>query len=81
VAKYDRLEKHLKFSGRTALQMTFEEVEAVLRAPLPRSAYAYPAWWANEKNGPHVQAKAWMRPGFAAQVDMEARTVWFRRVT
>jgi hypothetical protein len=58
--------------------MTFGEVERVLGAPLPPSAYKYRPWWANEASGSHAQATAWLDSGFRAErVDMLARTLVF----
>jgi hypothetical protein len=38
--------------------MTFTQIEEILNDKLPRSAHEHQAWWANETNGPHVQAHA-----------------------
>ena len=56
--------------------MTFAEVERLIGAPLPTSAYWYQAWWANNHTS-HVQARAWMAAGWRVLVDIGDQTVRF----
>ena len=57
--------------------MTFAEVSQVVGG-LPPSAYRYPAWWANDRRGRHVQAIAWLEPGRRVEsVDLERQVVRF----
>jgi hypothetical protein len=64
--KYTPLEHYLH--NLSALQkdasFTFERIERILNDKLPLSAYQYQAWWANEKDGQHVHAHAWMDAGW-----------------
>ena len=39
--------------------MTFAEIEQILGAALPKSAYRYRPWWANQRAGTRVHARAW----------------------
>ena len=50
MSKYAPLAAHLKESECDSVAMSFEEVEAVIGAPLPPSAYdeSLP-WWSNDK--------------------------------
>jgi hypothetical protein len=82
MSKYDPLKHHLASQWLPEVPMTFAQVEAVLGAKLPRSAYTHAAWWANESEGSHVQAKAWLDAGFeTADVDKASRKLTFKRVT
>ncbi|GIG55789.1 hypothetical protein Lfu02_01610 [Longispora fulva] len=78
VAKYDPLRDHLAGSRVAAeeLLMTFEEIEGLV-GPLPASARAHRAWWANDSK---VQAQAWRAAGWRVRsVDQRAGRVVFAR--
>ena len=79
--KYHPLEEYLGRESATECRMTFTEIESLLAARLPRSAYQYREWWANEADGHrHVQCTAWRRAGwFVGTVDMEGACVTFIR--
>ncbi len=77
--KYDPLKAHLEDSGQDAIPLTFEEIERIIHASLPRSARQYPEWWANTPTG-HVNAQAWLAAGYRAErIDLAEETVVFRR--
>jgi hypothetical protein len=59
--------------------MSFADIETLLDAPLPRTAWLSARWWCNEDAAKtrHVQSKAWMRQGYRAEVNMAARVVRF----
>ncbi|MCP3867758.1 MAG: GIY-YIG nuclease family protein [Gammaproteobacteria bacterium] len=45
--------------------LSFMELERVLGVSLPKSAFRYPAWWANQRDtSTRSQAKAWLSAGF-----------------
>ena len=47
------------------VRMTFAEVSHVIRAPLPKSAFTYREWWANQTDtAGRPQAAAWQGAGF-----------------
>ena len=78
MAKYDRLGQHLAGLDRSLSHtLDFSGIEAILGFALPRSARAHQAWWANQKNGRHVQANAWLDSGWVT----EALSLSSRRVT
>lgn len=80
MAKYDALKRHLLGQPGDRVRMTFDEI-ADLVGGLPDSAFRHQAWWANERGGSHVQARAWMNAGFAAEaLNQERRLVTFRRL-
>ena len=79
MGKYDPLFEHLCRAGDDALEMTFDEIGALVGG-LPASATRYPAWWANEGAGGHVQAQSWMNAGREVEsVDLRAGRVRFSR--
>jgi len=79
MGKYDPLERLLRNSGKAELCLAFADIESILGSALPRSAYRWRAWWANDATG-HSHARAWLTAGFeTAEVDMEKETLIFRR--
>ncbi len=80
MSKYEPLQQHLM--GQRGLQapMSFLDIERVLGAPLPRSARRHAPWWANETEGGHVQARAWLEAGWkTSRVDVAGERVVFMR--
>jgi len=77
--KYDRLGLHLSGLDRSRKHMlTFDRIESLLGFALPRSAKTYQAWWANQKNGRHVQANAWLDEGWVTEgLSLTSRLVTF----
>jgi hypothetical protein len=68
MSKYDRLGKHLSgLDRRRKHTIGFDRIESVLGFSLPRSARTYQAWWANQKDGRHVQANAWLDEGWVTE--------------
>jgi hypothetical protein len=77
MSKYDPLRKHLAGAAATDWRAAFSEVEAVLGFPLPRSAYAYPAWWSNDATG-HSHSLAWLDAGWKTKdIDLQNQQVTF----
>ena len=77
MSKYDPLRKYLTGGALTRWRASFAEVEAVLGFSLPRSAYAYPAWWSNDATG-HSHSRAWRDGGWKTQgVDLQNQQVTF----
>ena len=83
MAKYDPLSRHLMQQAGHEVLMTFAEVEAVIGATLPRSAKAYPEWWANESDPrtAHVQVRSWLDAGFRTTVNLSREMVKFTKAT
>jgi hypothetical protein len=80
MGKYERLGEFLSKQPTDEVPITFDRIEKITGAKLPRSAKLYRAWWSNnERNS--VMTKVWLAAGFqTAQVDMEGRKLVFRRV-
>lgn len=66
MAKYDPLEMHLLClpASQGEITLSFDQVEAIIAAKLPASAYMRPAWWGNEKSGKRLVTRAWRDVGW-----------------
>jgi hypothetical protein len=54
--------------------LTMEEMQAILGAPLPPSAFSYRQWWSNQRDATNrPQACAWMGAGFAVDAVNQSR--------
>ena len=79
MSKYAGLEAHLRNAGADAVPMTFAEIERVIGAKLPASAFTHRAWWSNNPSN-SVITHAWLAAGYkTANVDMAGRTLEFRK--
>ena len=80
MSRYEPLAEFLAAKKSDSWQATFEEIEKRLGAPLPRSAYKYPAWWANQTGPGHSQTHGWRSVGWrTCELDLERRRVRFER--
>ena len=80
MGKYDRLSDYLRDKKRPVIPLTFGEIEKILGFPLPPSQTSR-AWWSNNPDN-NVMTKAWLMAGYETEkVDIEGRTVVFRRAT
>jgi hypothetical protein len=78
MSKYKPLERYLRAaSGRTLVDIRFSQIERLIGSRLPESARKYAAWWSNEDDGTHVQAKAWRAACYRAKVDVANEKVTF----
>jgi hypothetical protein len=66
VGKYSQLERHLSLLPfeQHEVTLSFVQIERILNDKLPLSAQRYRAWWSNETEGSHVQARAWLDAGW-----------------
>lgn len=79
MGKYEPLTHYLENQSEEIWDARFSDVEKVLGFPLPRSAFDYPAWWANQEPG-HSQTRGWRDAGWeTSQVDLSAKKVRFKR--
>jgi hypothetical protein len=77
--KYGLLGQHLKNCTTAEVQMTFAEIERVIGAELPPSAYRHRPWWSNNPSN-SVMTKVWLDAGFRTeQVDMAGKKLVFKR--
>lgn len=79
MSRYQPLADFLASQKSNEWVATFADVEQRLGFQLPKSAYKYPAWWANQSGG-HSQARGWRSVGWrTAALDLERRRVRFER--
>lgn len=79
--KYDPLKHYLNGHRKIEITMAFREIEQIIGAPLPKSAYVHRAWWANEQVGSHVHCRSWLDASYSLdQVDLSRRVARFRRL-
>jgi len=83
--KYKALANHLQNShpSQKELTLTFTEIEKLIKAPLPESAFKHRAWWSNQTDvSKRPQARAWISAGFQVdkvRLDKQNGQVWFKR--
>ena len=67
--KYAPLEIYLQDlpSNQREVVLSFEQIEGIIHAKLPASAYGYIQWWENEKEGNHVNGRAWANAGWKVE--------------
>ena len=77
MSKYAPLEDHLRDTGQESVPMTFADIEQVIGAKLPQSAFTHRAWWSNNPTN-NVMTRAWLEAGYmTAEVDMAAHKLVF----
>jgi len=75
MSKYLNLTLHLAQLDSQEWEASFEEIEDVLGFPLPKSAWDYPAWWANQGR---AQSLAWQGAGWhTSEVDISGGRIKF----
>jgi hypothetical protein len=64
--KYTPLENYLRDLPMNQREVTFgfEQIERILDAKLPSSAYEDRRWWDHETEGNHVNMRAWCSAGW-----------------
>jgi hypothetical protein len=80
--KYTPLENYLRDLPESQREITlrFEQIEGILNNKLPSSAYGYREWWAHEKEGNHVNTRAWSNAGWMVErLDFNEKWVKFVR--
>ena len=80
--KYLPLEEWFRNQPTTPAQieLTFDQVEAILGAPLPKSATKLTTWWTNVQPKIQSHRTAWLNNGWkVVECDQQARWVRFVR--
>ena len=80
--KYAPLEAYFRAlpKYKREVKLSFEKIEEILKFTLPASAYEDERWWLHEKEGNHVNLRAWANAGWKmAKVDVLKRQVLFGR--
>ena len=81
-SKYLPLEDWFRKQPASAgqIELTFDQVEAILGAPLPKSATKLKTWWTNVQPKIQSHRTAWLKHGWTvSQFDQQARWVKFVR--
>lgn len=80
MAKYDRLTDFLNNYEADFSRLTFHQIEKIIAAKLPRSAFTYPAWWSNDATQGR-QSYGWLNAGWKTEdLDLNAKRVSFVKV-
>jgi hypothetical protein len=75
MSKYLNLTLHLAQMEGLEWEAAFDEIEDVLGFKLPKSAWDYSAWWANQGR---AQSLAWQNAGWhTSEVDLKGGRVKF----
>ena len=80
--KYTPLEEYLRDipASQQEVRLRFEQIETILKSPLPASAYEDRRWWDHETEGNHVNKRAWANAGWKiVSLDINAKWVKFIR--
>jgi hypothetical protein len=80
--KYVPLENYLRGlpESQREVMLRFEQIESILKGKLPESAYESRAWWDHEKEGNHINTRAWSNAGWKIEsLDIDAKWVKFIR--
>lgn len=81
MTKYTPLRDFLTHQIKTEVRLGFDEVEKILGAPLPRSAYEHQAWWANNPEG-HSHCRSWHDAGWRTEgLSLTGRSIVFTKVS
>ena len=81
--KYTPLEQYLRDipANQKEVVLSFAQIEQIIHAELPSSAYEYQQWWDHEKEGNHINARAWANAGWKVQsVDFHRKQATLVRV-
>ena len=80
--KYTPLENYLRNlpADQREVVLSFEQIESMINAKLPSSAYEDQRWWEHETEGNHVNQRAWANAGWKiVTLDVNAKWVKFVR--
>jgi CBS domain-containing protein len=78
-SRYAALANWLSQQKEAQISLTFEQIEKIVRSPLPDSAFQSRAWWANDRAG-HYHSKLWLEAGWKViYVDISEKQVIFTR--
>lgn len=78
MGKYEPLGEFLRSQRLERINMTFNEIERILKAKLPDSK-KHRAWWSNNPNN-NVMTREWLDAGYETEsVDIASGKLVFRR--
>ena len=76
--KYAPLENYLRDlpASQREVTLAIEQIERILNDKLPSSAYEDRRWWDHEKEGNHVNLRAWSNAGWKIEsLDVDRKRV------
>jgi hypothetical protein len=76
-SKYEPLASFLtsQAAGTNVVTLSFRQIEDILGAKLPESAFTYREWWSNQADtSTRPQARSWMSVGFEVETVNQDRT-------
>jgi hypothetical protein len=82
--KYTPLENYLRDlpDSQREVSLDFQQIERILNAKLPSSAYEDRRWWDHETEGNHITQRAWANAGWKIQsLDVNQKRVKLIRIT
>ena len=77
-SKYTPLENYLRDlpDSQREVSLGFQQIERILNAKLPASAYEDRRWWDHETEGNHLNRRAWAKAGWTIEsVDVNQHRV------
>ncbi|MBE0681129.1 MAG: CBS domain-containing protein [Anaerolineales bacterium] len=79
-SRYTALANWLAEQKEEQVSLTFEQIEGIIRSPLPDSALQLRAWWANDRVG-HYHSILWLEAGWKVNyVNLSEKQVIFTRL-
>ena len=81
--KYSPLEKYLRDlpANQSEVTLSFAQIEGIIHATLPASAYEDRRWWDHETEGNHVNLRAWANAGWKVEsVDFDRKQARLVRI-
>ena len=81
--KYIPLENYLRSlpESQREVALGFQQIERILNAKLPSSAYEDRRWWDHETEGNHINRRAWANAGWKiANLDVNKKRVKLIRI-
>ena len=82
-SKYTPLENYLRDlpDSQREVSLGFQQIERILNAKLPSSAYEDRRWWDHETEGNHIKKRAWANAGWKIQsLDVTKKRVKLIRI-
>jgi hypothetical protein len=81
--KYTPLEHYLHDlpESQREVLFSFQQIEKILNAELPSSAYEDQRWWEHETEGNHITKRAWANAGWQIEsLDVNQQRVKLLRI-
>ena len=79
--KYTPLENYLRVlpDSQRVVSLGFQQIESILNAQLPASAYEDRRWWDHETEGNHITKRAWTNAGWKIE-SLDVNKQWVKLI-